>query len=130
MRQGLDGMNGYEGLLAVAKEVALLAADRVEEGSRRTVVVAGTKSSPVDVVTEVDQDVERLIHGRTVLAIAHRLSTIQRADLILVVQNGRIVERGTHQELLRHSGLYEELYYAQFAPDVDESEAKADVAVS
>jgi len=73
---------------------------------------------------------ERLIHGRTVLAIAHRLSTIQRADLILVVQNGRIVERGTHQELLRHSGLYEELYYAQFAPDVDESEAKADVAVS
>ena len=64
MRQGLDGMNGYEGLLAVAKEVALLAADRVEEGSRRTVVVAGSKSSPVDVVTEVDQDVERLIHGR------------------------------------------------------------------
>lgn len=73
---------------------------------------------------------ERLIHGRTVLAIAHRLSTIQRADLILVVQDGRIVERGTHQELLRHSGLYEELYYAQFAPDVDETGAKADVAVS
>ena len=64
MRQGLDGMNGYEGLLAVAKEVALLAADRVEEGSRRTVVVAGTKSSPVDVVTEVDRASERLIYDR------------------------------------------------------------------
>jgi ATP-binding cassette subfamily B protein len=73
---------------------------------------------------------ERLIQGRTVLAIAHRLSTIQRADLILVVQDGGIVERGTHHELLQHSGLYEELYYAQFAPDADESEAKADVAVS
>jgi len=73
---------------------------------------------------------ERLIHGRTVIAIAHRLSTIQRADLILVVQAGRIVERGTHEQLLQHSGLYEELYYAQFAPELEEAEANVDVAVS
>ena len=60
---------------------------------------------------------ETLVQGRTVIAIAHRLSTIQRADQILVVQQGNIVERGTHEELLRQSGLYQHLYTAQFAPD-------------
>ncbi|MGO8951137.1 MAG: ABC transporter ATP-binding protein [Ktedonobacterales bacterium] len=59
---------------------------------------------------------EKLVQGRTVIAIAHRLSTIQRADQILVVQDGQIVERGTHAELLRLSGLYQQLYTAQFAP--------------
>ena len=60
---------------------------------------------------------ETLVRGRTVIAIAHRLSTIQRADQILVVQQGRIVERGTHESLLRQSGLYQNLYNAQFAQD-------------
>jgi ATP-binding cassette subfamily B protein len=59
---------------------------------------------------------ETLVHGRTVIAIAHRLSTIQRASQILVIQEGQIVERGTHTELLRQSGLYQQLYTAQFAP--------------
>ncbi len=72
---------------------------------------------------------ERLIHGRTVIAIAHRLSTIQRADQILVVERGQIVERGTHEELLRQSGLYQELYYAQFASEAEQSEASLDIVV-
>jgi ATP-binding cassette subfamily B protein len=59
---------------------------------------------------------ETLVHGRTVIAIAHRLSTIQRASQILVIQEGRIVESGTHTELLRQSGLYRQLYNAQFTP--------------
>ncbi len=59
---------------------------------------------------------EILVKGRTVIAIAHRLSTIQRADQILVISDGQIVERGTHMELLRESGLYQRLYTAQFAP--------------
>ena len=58
-----------------------------------------------------------LIEGRTVIAIAHRLSTIQRADQILVVDGGRIVERGTHAQLLQQSGLYQRLHAAQFAAD-------------
>jgi len=61
-----------------------------------------------------------LIEGRTVIAIAHRLSTIQRADQILVVDAGRIVERGTHAQLLQQSGLYQRLHAAQFGSEVVE----------
>jgi ABC-type multidrug transport system fused ATPase/permease subunit len=61
-----------------------------------------------------------LIEGRTVIAIAHRLSTIQRADQILVVDAGRIVERGTHAQLLQQSGLYQRLHAAQFGSDAAE----------
>jgi subfamily B ATP-binding cassette protein MsbA len=56
----------------------------------------------------------RLMAGRTVLVIAHRLSTIMRADLILALEHGEIVERGTHQELLAKGGRYRELYELQF----------------
>jgi ABC-type multidrug transport system fused ATPase/permease subunit len=52
--------------------------------------------------------------GRTSIVIAHRLSTVREADLILVVDEGRIVERGTHNELLETEGLYAELYSTQF----------------
>jgi subfamily B ATP-binding cassette protein MsbA len=57
-----------------------------------------------------------LRHGRTVFVIAHRLSTIRSADQILVVQDGAIIERGTHTELLARSGRYRELHEAQFGP--------------
>jgi ABC-type multidrug transport system fused ATPase/permease subunit len=54
------------------------------------------------------------MEDRTAIVIAHRLSTIQRADRILVVEGGRIVERGTHVELLAHEGRYSQLYELQF----------------
>jgi ATP-binding cassette, subfamily B, bacterial len=76
-----------------------------------------TSSLDSQVERLIQAALEKLVTGRTVIAIAHRLSTIQRADQILVVQQGRIVERGTHETLLCQSGLYQRLYAAQFAPD-------------
>jgi ATP-binding cassette subfamily B multidrug efflux pump len=56
----------------------------------------------------------RMITGRTSVLIAHRMSTIQRADTILVMHKGHLRERGTHQELLAHRGLYWKLYQLQY----------------
>ena len=53
--------------------------------------------------------------GRTTFVIAHRLSTVENADVILVVNNGDVVEKGTHRELLASGGLYSEIYNSQYA---------------
>ena len=73
-------------------------------------------TSNVDTQTEqkIQQAMRTLMKGKTSFVIAHRLSTIQNADHILVVQNGDIVEQGTHAALLEHKGLYAKLYYSQF----------------
>ena len=57
---------------------------------------------------------DKLMEGRTSFIIAHRLSTIKNADLILVMDNGDIVEQGTHEELLKKEGFYYKLYNSQF----------------
>ena len=61
------------------------------------------------------QALERLMQGRTTLVIAHRLSTIERADRIVVVEGGRIVEQGRHAELIARDGVYAKLYRIQYA---------------
>ena len=64
--------------------------------------------------------IHTLLRGRTSFVIAHRLSTIRNADLILVVHNGKIIERGSHKELMTAHGHYYELYTRQFEEEVEE----------
>jgi ATP-binding cassette subfamily B protein/subfamily B ATP-binding cassette protein MsbA len=77
-------------------------------------------TSNIDTRTEavIQEALGRLLAGRTSVVIAHRLSTIRNADQILVIENGRIAERGTHASLLAAGGLYAELYRRQFREPV------------
>jgi ATP-binding cassette, subfamily B, multidrug efflux pump len=83
----------------------------------RSILVLDEATSSVDSRTEaqIRQAMRRLRRGRTSFVIAHRLSTVRDADLILVMDHGRIVEHGTHHQLLAGGGLYADLYAAQFA---------------
>jgi subfamily B ATP-binding cassette protein MsbA len=81
------------------------------------ILILDEATSDVDTETErlIQQALERVMHGRTSFVIAHRLSTVQRAHQIVVLDHGRIVERGTHRELLARGGVYRDLYEIQFA---------------
>ncbi len=81
------------------------------------ILILDEATSSVDTRTEVliQDAMGHLMRGRTTFVIAHRLSTIRKADLILMMEHGRIVEKGTHQELLAAHGRYAELYQSQFA---------------
>jgi ATP-binding cassette subfamily B protein len=63
---------------------------------------------------QIQEAVLRLMAGRTAFVIAHRLSTIRQADQVLVIDNGRLIERGTHDSLLAQEGFYYNLYMSQF----------------
>jgi subfamily B ATP-binding cassette protein MsbA len=83
------------------------------------ILILDEATSALDTESErlVQQAVDELMHDRTVVVIAHRLSTVRQADLILVLEGGRIVQRGTHEELLRAGGTYSRLYRMQFAAE-------------
>jgi len=101
------------------------------------ILILDEATSSIDTETEqlIQQAIERVMRDRTSIVVAHRLSTIQRADQIIVLHHGEIRERGTHQELLAHHGLYWKLYKLQYAdgarpalPVLSEEEAAAEPA--
>ena len=84
--------------------------------SDRPILILDEATSNVDTRTEllIQQTMDELMNGRTAFVIAHRLSTIENADIILVVDNGRIVEQGRHTDLLKQNGLYSRIYNSQY----------------
>mgnify|MGYP001164649268 CR=1 FL=1 len=113
--QGFDTVLGQDGggisqgqkqLLSIAR--AILA--------KPSILILDEATSNIDTITElkIQEALERLMEGRTSFVIAHRLNTVRRADQILVISDGRIIERGSHEELLAAKGAYYELYQSQF----------------
>ena len=84
--------------------------------SNRPILILDEATSNVDTRTEllIQQTMDELMRGRTAFVIAHRLSTIENADIILVVDNGHIVEQGRHTDLLNQNGLYSKIYQSQY----------------
>ncbi len=123
---GYDTMVGERGVTLSGGQRQRVAIARALLMNPRILILDDSTSS-VDTQTEklIQAALDTLMEGRTTFVIAHRLSTVRRADLILVMDNGQIVERGTHDELLAHGGLYKEIHdlqlmdHARFAEELE-----------
>ena len=115
MEKGLDSDVGEDGDMLSTGEKQLLSFARAILSDPRILVLDEATAS-IDTVTEkaIQDAIETVTKGRTSFVIAHRLSTIVDADIILVVQDGKIIERGTHTQLMGKKGYYYELFTRQF----------------
>ena len=106
--RGVKLSGGQRQRLAIARTILLDPA----------ILILDDSTSSVDVETEhqIQQALAEVVKGRTTFVIAHRLSTVRNADLILVMDEGRIAERGTHHELLSKGGLYRRIHDIQLLP--------------
>jgi len=117
MPQGYDTCVGEKGVTLSGGQKQRIAIARALLTDPRILILDDATSS-VDAETEraIQQALERVMRGRTTFVIAHRLSTVRMADLILVLDRGRIVARGTHETLLKTSSIYAEIYRQQLKP--------------
>ena len=116
MPHGYDTvLDGSTSLSAGQKQLLCIARVMV---ARPQMLILDEATSNIDTRTEllVQRAFDNLMRGRTSFVVAHRLSTIRDADAICVVDHGRIAEKGTHEELLAHGGIYRDIYESQFAP--------------
>ena len=121
LKNGYDTESGEGGDLLSTGEKQLISFARAILANPQIFILDEATSS-VDTETEMllQKAISRLLEGRTSFVIAHRLSTIRNADIILVVHDGKIIERGTHTELMKKSGVYFDLYTRQFEEEAEE----------
>ena len=116
--RGLDAMVGEKGVkLSGGQRQRLAIARAILKNPRILLLDEATSSLDSESEAQVQEALERLMSNRTTFVIAHRLSTVQNADRILVLEEGRVVQDGTHEQLMRRQGLYRHLYELQFRED-------------